>query len=90
MINREENCPSNITIMKKSLNLLLWIVYWKLFLAHALTDRKIYRPSADELNNPNIYPQRSLYGIKAIQADGWKIEDLTGNGVGGVVINLVW
>lgn len=76
--------------MKKSLNFVLWIIYSKLLVIHTLTDRKIYRPSADELKNPNIYPERSLYGIKAIQADNWKVEDLTGNGVGGVVLNLPW
>jgi hypothetical protein len=76
--------------MKKSLNFVLWIIYSKLLVIHTLTDRKIYRPSADELKNPNIYPERSLYGIKAIQADNWKVQDLTGNGVGGVVLNLPW
>jgi hypothetical protein len=76
--------------MKTSLTLLIWILYSKFLVIHTLTDRKIYRPSADELKNPNIYPQRSIYGIKAIQADNWKVEDLSGNGVGGVVINFPW
>ncbi|CAF0957180.1 unnamed protein product [Didymodactylos carnosus] len=49
----------------------------------ALINQKYYRPPQSELNNPNIYPKRSFYGIKAIQPDDWKIEDLTGNGVGG-------
>ncbi|CAF1221216.1 unnamed protein product [Adineta steineri] len=76
--------------MKKTFDLLLWIIYWKIFIVYALSDQKFYRPSIDELNDPSIYPQRSVYGIKAIQPDDWKIEDFTGNGVGGVVINLVW
>ena len=77
-------------MMKTLFFLSICIVYWASFFSEALTDRKVYRPSADELKNPNIYPQRSLYGIKAIQADGWKIEDLVGNGVGGIVLNFPW
>ena len=76
--------------MKTSLGLLLCTVYSQLFAIHALTDHKVYRPSADELKNPNVYPQRSVYGIKAIQTDNWKVQDLTGNGVGGVVVNIPW
>ncbi|CAF1498368.1 unnamed protein product, partial [Adineta ricciae] len=76
--------------MRKRLYLVLSIAYLEVFFVNALTDRKVYRPTSDELNNPNTYPQRSVYGIKAIQTDGWKIEDITGNGAGGVVVNLPW
>ena len=76
--------------MRKQLYLVLSIVYLKGVFVNALTDRKVYRPTLDELKNPNTYPQRSVYGIKAIQSDGWKIEDITGNGAGGVVVNLPW
>ncbi len=61
-----------------------------LLIAESLIDQKIYRPTAADLSNPNVYPQRSVYGIKAIQPDDWKIEDFTGNGVGGVVLNCPW
>ncbi len=73
--------------------LFVWLVLgWHsaLLESEALTDQKVYRPPAAELSNPNIYPQRSLYGIKAIQPDDWRIDDLTGNGVGGVVLNCPW
>ena len=76
--------------MKALFPLAVCIVVSTSLLVDALTDRQVYRPSADELQNPNVYPQRSVYGIKAIQTDGWKIEDLTGNGVGGVVMNFPW
>ncbi|CAF3892812.1 unnamed protein product, partial [Rotaria magnacalcarata] len=59
-------------------------------LSDGLIDSKVFRPSAAELNNPNIYPQRSVYGIKAIQTDNWEVQDFVGNGVGGVVINTPW
>ena len=76
--------------MRKLVYLVLSIAYLEVLLVNALTDRKVYRPTLDELNNPKIYPQRSVYGIKAIQTDDWKIEDITGNGAGGVVVNLPW
>ncbi|CAF5131621.1 unnamed protein product, partial [Rotaria sp. Silwood1] len=64
---------------------LLW--YYAFSVSDGLTDKKIFRPSATELSNPNVYPQRSIYGIKAIQPDQWKVEDIAGNGAGGVAIN---
>lgn len=67
---------------------ILWFYIFSV--SDGLTDRKIFRPSISELNNPNVYPQRSVYGIKAIQTDGWKIEDIVGNGAGGVVVNTPW
>ena len=56
----------------------------------ALIDDKVFRPKADELKNPNIYPKRSVYGIKSIQPDNWNIDDIVGNGAGGVVANCPW
>ena len=79
-----------VRMMKALFSLSIGVVVLISYLTEALTDRKAYWPSADELKNPHVYPQRSVYGIKAIQADGWKIEDLTGNGVGGVVMNFPW
>lgn len=69
---------------------LLFILLQSCLSIDALTDRKVFRPSAAELANPNIYPERSVYGIKAIQADGWKLDDIRNNGAGGVVINFPW
>lgn len=77
-------------MMKALFSLSICIVVLTSCLTDALTDRQVYRPSVDELKNPNVYPQRSVYGIKAIQADGWRIEDRTSNGVGGVVMNFPW
>ncbi|CAF1558553.1 unnamed protein product [Rotaria sp. Silwood1] len=67
---------------------LLW--YYAFSVSDGLTDKKIFRPSATELSNPKVYPQRSIYGIKAIQPDQWKVEDIAGNGAGGIAINTPW
>jgi hypothetical protein len=76
--------------MIKSFTLVVLIIYSNLYVIDGLSEKKVFRPSADELKNPDIYPERSVYGIKAIQDDGWKVEDLSGNGVGGVVLNFPW
>ena len=63
---------------------------WNVFLANALTDGRTFRPSTGELANPDVYPQRSVYGIKSIQPDGWNVDDLVGNGAGGAAVNFPW
>ncbi|CAF1622895.1 unnamed protein product, partial [Didymodactylos carnosus] len=69
---------------------LLFAFLWLTSTVLCLIDNKSYRPSAAELSNPSIYPKRSFYGIKSVQPDNWKIDDLTGNGVGGVALNFPW
>ena len=63
---------------------------WAVLLADALSNSRTFRPSAGELANPNVHPQRSVYGIKSIQPDGWNVDDLVGNGAGGVAMNFPW
>ena len=67
-----------------------------LFLAYSilnsecLSDKAYFRPTQQEILNPNETPVRSIYGIKSIQTDYWKIDDFVGNGAGGAAINYLW
>jgi len=41
----------------------------------ALSSDKVFRPTQQEILNPNVTPLRSVYGIKSIQADYWNTDD---------------
>ena len=45
---------------------------------NCLSNDKVFRPSQQEILNPNITPLRSVYGIKSIQTDFWNTSDIEG------------
>ena len=44
-------------------------------LVNALSSDKVFRPTQQEILNPDETPLRSVYGIKSIQTDYWNTDD---------------
>lgn len=75
MLDNQKIFNFNIKNNLKMFFKFLFLSYNLFFFTDALSSDKIFRPTQQEILNPNATPLRSVYGIKSIQTDYWNTDD---------------